>query len=292
MDVSIIIVNYNTCKMTQYCVDSIYSHTSGIDIEVIVVDNASKDGSREHFEAESRITYIYNDSNLGFGQANNIGVEHAKGEYVFFLNSDTYLLGNIIKEMVDFARTNPALSIGGLGTLLIDEDFNHSLSFGQFYSFASIWGSLLRKFHNRYDYQQVKYDEILKHEYTTVDYIIGADLLVPMSVINKTGVFDPIFFMYFEEEDLQRRMEEQGFKRYVLNKKGIVHLESKSFNSKTSYQRVKLFKTSNYLYTKRHFKNLQFYLMHLLYFSNRVKKVLNEYRKDFTLKEKIEFLFT
>lgn len=86
MDVSIIIVNYNTCRMTAECIDSVFEKTHGIDFEIILVDNASTDGSREHFAGDSRITYIYNDENLGFGRANNAGIERARGRYVFLLN--------------------------------------------------------------------------------------------------------------------------------------------------------------------------------------------------------------
>src|SRR5690554_917255 len=101
MDVSIIIVNYNTCKLTQECINSIYEYTSEISFEVIVVDNASHDESKEFLSKDTRINYLYQTSNLGFGKANNVGLTYATGKYVFFLNSDTYLTCNIIKELCD-----------------------------------------------------------------------------------------------------------------------------------------------------------------------------------------------
>ena len=107
MDVSIIIVNYNTCRMTAECIDSVFEKTHGIDFEIILVDNASTDGSREHFAGDSRITYIYNDENLGFGRANNAGIERARGRYVFLLNSDTLLIGNAIKTLCDHLDAHP-----------------------------------------------------------------------------------------------------------------------------------------------------------------------------------------
>ncbi|GHT72706.1 hypothetical protein FACS189456_1970 [Bacteroidia bacterium] len=90
MDVSIIIVNYNTKQLTANCIDSVFHKTEGINFEVILVDNASTDGSKEHFRNDPRIQFIESDENLGFGRANNLGAKYAKGKYLFLLNSDYY----------------------------------------------------------------------------------------------------------------------------------------------------------------------------------------------------------
>ena len=102
-DISIIIVNYNTLHVLRPCLDSIIEQTIGIDYEIIVVDNGSTDGSIEALSADSRITLISTGENLGFGRANNKGLEQAKGEYIFFLNSDTLLKNNAVKMLYDFA---------------------------------------------------------------------------------------------------------------------------------------------------------------------------------------------
>ena len=85
MDVSIIIVNYNTKQLTLDCINSVFDQTKDVSFEIILVDNASVDGSKELFEKDSRIKYIYSNQNVGFGRANNIGFEQAKGKYVFLL---------------------------------------------------------------------------------------------------------------------------------------------------------------------------------------------------------------
>ena len=102
MDVSIIIVTYNTCQMTGECIDSIIEHTRDVDYEIIVVDNASRDASKQTFSHDSRLTYIYNEENIGFGRANNIGAREAKGDYLFLLNSDTLLTNNAVKHFKDY----------------------------------------------------------------------------------------------------------------------------------------------------------------------------------------------
>lgn len=104
MDVSIIIVNYNTKKLTSDCIQSVIDKTLGIDYEIILVDNASTDGSKELFENDERIIYIYSDKNGGFGYGNNRGMEIAQGKYFFLLNSDTILLNNAVKEFFDYAE--------------------------------------------------------------------------------------------------------------------------------------------------------------------------------------------
>ena len=97
MDVSIIIVNYNTRDLLKDCLISIYKHTTEIDFEVIVSDNGSVDGSIEMLKQEfSQVVLIENNANLGFGTANNRGLAVARGKYIFYLNSDTILLNNAV----------------------------------------------------------------------------------------------------------------------------------------------------------------------------------------------------
>ena len=98
MDVSIIIVNYNTWQDLRNCLDSLYAQTKGVSFEVIVVDNCSNVENIKHLrQEETRAKIIYNKKNSGFGIANNIGITAAKGDYLFLLNSDTILQNNAIK---------------------------------------------------------------------------------------------------------------------------------------------------------------------------------------------------
>ena len=98
MDVSIIIVNYNTKDLTKKCIESVIKYTTNILYEIILVDNASMDGSKELFEKDIRIKYIYNSTKDGFGKANNLGLKYSSGKYVFLLNSDTILMNNAVYQ--------------------------------------------------------------------------------------------------------------------------------------------------------------------------------------------------
>ena len=113
IDVSIIIVNYNTCKITDACIASVVDKTKGVSYEIILVDNASTDGSKEFFEHDERVIYIYSEINGGFGVGNNIGMKRAKGKYFFLLNSDTILINNAVKEFYDYAEAQGKLAVYG-----------------------------------------------------------------------------------------------------------------------------------------------------------------------------------
>ena len=133
MDVSIIIVNYNTCELTKQCIDSIFEKIDGVSFEVIVVDNDSKDDSIKVLSQDSRITFVASDANLGFGKANNLGVEHSLGKYIFFLNSDTLLVNNAVKLFFDFMEQHQInKSVGAIGCLLMDNKLRRIHSFADF----------------------------------------------------------------------------------------------------------------------------------------------------------------
>lgn len=121
MDVSIIIVNYNTRQLLANCLASIFKETRDVSYEVIVVDNASSDGSRDFIcLLYPQVIWINSGENLGFGRANNLGVKNAKGEYLFFLNSDTILLNNAIKVFWEYVHMHANDRLGVIGGWLLD----------------------------------------------------------------------------------------------------------------------------------------------------------------------------
>lgn len=211
MDVSIIIVNYNTRQMTSECIDSVFEKTTDVEFEVILVDNASTDGSKECFEKDGRIKYIYSNENLGFGKANNLGLRYAKGKYLFLLNSDTLLLNNAVKIFFNFAEVSDN-KYCFWGSFLYDKNRNHIHSYGYFPSLKN----LLLKPNIA---ESADYSTIL-----TVDYITGADLFIRRDTINKYGLFDPDFFMYFEETELQYRYNKKGYLSMIIPDPQIMHL--------------------------------------------------------------------
>lgn len=232
MDVSVIIVNYNTKKLTKNCIDSIFEHTSDIEFEVILVDNASTDGSVDLFKNDSRICFIESGSNLGFGKANNLGAQNAKGKYLFLLNSDTILLNNAIKLFFDKMET-VGTDVGCLGCLLQDARQQYTHSYAELPSVENMLGFLIwRRLFSFFGFEAWKMDAIEnKPEDSTffpVGYVTGADLFLRRNVIEVCGLFDPDFFMYYEDSELQSRYTKHGFSSYIYDAPQIVHLEGYS----------------------------------------------------------------
>ena len=272
MDVSVIIVNYNTLALTQQCVDSIFEKTSGLDFEVIIVDNGSTDGSKEVFSIDSRIQYIYSEENLGFGRANNLGATHAKGVYLFFLNSDTYLVNNAIcllwKEMSHLNQKNAKVACAGC--LLTDERGEMIHSYARFPGkFRSLMEStiypVLWKLHVISQMPTTSNDDAHLHPESCfkVDYVTGADLMVRKAVADQLGLFDPDFFMYFEETEMQYRYRKAGYASIICRDPKIVHLEGKS-NRKSSPSRSTQAMRSKFLYFKKTTNPLVYHLFALI----------------------------
>lgn len=249
MDVSVIIVNYNTRKLTRACVDSVFQKTKGVSFELIVVDNASTDGSRELFSQDSRITYIYNESNLGFGRANNVGLAAATGRNILFLNSDTLLINDAVSILSDYLDAHP--DVGAVGGNLFNNEGHPIHSFHRYR--PSVYGELneaLLGFPNR-----LRFGENAEFNHTDapleVKHITGADLMIPRSVLNQIGGgFNPDFFMYHEDTELCWRIGKSGHRLMSVPDAEIVHLVGASSRKSLSRAKVDMFLNSRKLYYK------------------------------------------
>lgn len=232
MDVSIIIVNYNTKVLTQNCIDSIFAETKGVSFEVILVDNASTDGSVEMFEQDVRIVFVKSNINLGFGRANNLGYKYAKGKYIFLLNSDTLLLNNAIKMFYDKMESIDG-SIGCMGCLLENADHQYTHSYADFPKVSNSIYSNVSPFFKIFGFKKWEMDNpkrrtVGNRSFFQVEYITGADLFIRRHVIEECGLFDPDFFMYYEDPEMQHRYLRKGYKSFIYDAPKIMHLEGRS----------------------------------------------------------------
>lgn len=272
MKVSIIIVTYNTKQMTAECIDSIFEKTRNVDFEVILVDNASSDGSKDLFESDSRLTYVYSNENLGFGKANNLGYKYACGKYIFLLNSDTLLINNAVYEMFSFMESVET-TIGCCGCVLQDKNGRPNASYNKNFptlrwifqenlSYAIPKSSFFWNPYKRRD-ARMKLDRYPLY----VNHISGADLFIRREVVEKCGLFDPDFFMYYEETEMQYRFCKKGYKSVVIDSPKIVHLYGASSSKKFSLKKFNVNLKSRYLYAQKTFspiKQIVFRLIHLL----------------------------
>jgi GT2 family glycosyltransferase len=248
MDVSIIIVNYNTGKLILNLLASIRKYVSDITYEIIVVDNNSSENISELLMPyQNEVRCILLPENVGFGRANNKALEYATGRYIFFLNPDTLLLNNAVKILSDFMDNNP--KVGVCGGNLYDEKMC------PIHSFMPILPSPLWDLNTLLGEQlfKLRYGKNIQHNYTDhpiqVGYVTGADMLVRREVLDQVGAFDPDFFMYFEETELTHRIVKAGWKVYAVPDAKIIHLEGQSFE--TSDRRQQMVSKSKKIYYQK-----------------------------------------
>ncbi len=263
MDVSIIIVNYNTKKITSECIDSIVEKTVGLDYEIILVDNASTDGSKDLFANDYRVKYLYQNENLGFGRANNLGLKYAKGRNIFFLNPDTILVNNAVKFLSFFLDGNS--EVGACGGNLYDAEMKAALSFKRIYpGIADEINNLFFHIPEKLFFGKSWYHNFSSNIINTA-HISGADLMIKKTVLDKIGAFSPDFFMYYEETDLCYRIHKAGYKLISLPQVKIQHLEGKSFQSSVNLKRLQLSENGRMIFYKRNYTQYYIFLANSIY---------------------------
>jgi len=252
---SIIIVNYKTRELTVECVRSLEKYIPQNSYEVIIVDNASNDGSLEHLIHQlPAIQIIESKVNVGFGAANNIGVNTSRGKYIFLLNPDTILMGNVLSLFIRFYKKNDHLKIGALGSLLVSPDFEILHSFGSNFPFGM--KRFLKNYLPKNEHRTLA--KIEKDYSAEVDIVVGANMFIEKKLFDEFNGFDTNIFLYEEELELQYRMRKNGYVSIVLNEKMIIHLEGKS--SANYFKRKCSFLSLCYV-SKKHLP-YYFYLMY------------------------------
>ena len=232
IDVSIIIVNHNSLDLLSDCLRTLHEFTKDVSFEVIIVDNNTTEGNIDDIvNPYPKVTLIKNDSNRGFGPANNQGLEIAGGEYILFLNNDTKFIENSVKIVLDFVLTRNEDII--IGPKLLNSDFSLQRST---YKFPSPWETfcsnlflylifpksrLFSKFH------------LMNNQITHVsetDVVIGAFLFCKFSLLKKLGGFDEKFYFYSEETDLCYRLKKGGGKILYFPDTSVLHVKAATVN--------------------------------------------------------------
>ncbi len=217
--VDIVIVSFNTARLLADCLCSIPRGAEGLDYQIIVVDNASTDGTAEMLAREfPGVRLIQNSSNRGFGAANNQGIHASSGRYVVLLNGDTLVPPGALARLVDFMEARPR--VGASGPRLARPDGRaQPFAFGgdptPSYLFARGWARLLRR-RSLHDWET--------RQAQPVDWVSGACLIARSEALEQIGGFDERYFMYFEDNDLCLRLRRAGWQVWYDPDVTITHL--------------------------------------------------------------------
>lgn len=278
MDVSFIIVNYNSTVFTHACIESIYRFTKELLFEVIVVDNASPDRSIGELNNSFPEVHLYLlNENKGFGTANNFAIEKSKGEFVFLLNPDTELLSDAATAFITFMQKPENKNVAVCGGHLVTGTEKGTPSYGNFPSLLQSISSTGIYFLYK-NYYRKKLDTGVQNTQThtrEVDYVSGADMFIRKRVLEITGGFDTDFFLYFEETELSKRIRRAGFSIFLIPPVAILHHEGKSsdssrFNAFGFYH----FEKSRRLYYKKTYGNWYIWIASPFDFLAVVRKAL------------------
>lgn len=249
---SIIIASWNVKELLRRCLQSIQIHLHSFPYEVIVVDNASMDGSADMVTMEfPQVNLIRNKKNIGFGRANNLGLAKARGTYVLFLNDDTELNDSNIIRAIEYLTQHPKTGLVGLH--LINPDGSNQPSVRHFPHVGDQLLYLLKlhilfpkaKILRKYLAQDFDYTKETK-----VDQVMGAAMLTSLELMKELAGFDPGFPNWFEEVDLCQRIYQKGLEVHYLPITNIVHVKGASF---AQHRPLKLQLVFNYS-MRRYFK--------------------------------------
>jgi len=256
MKVSVVIVNYNVCDLLLACIESLQIALQDIEAELIVVDNASTDGAIEalarHYPAVMTIPL---ERNVGFGAANNIGIERAGGEYILLLNPDTIVQEDTIRTMIAFMEAHPDAIFAGCRIILPDGTLDPVSKRG----FPSPWSSFCRVFGLSRLFPQSRlfggYNlTYLPDDATSeVDALAGCFMFCRAEGLKKLGGFDADFFMYGEDLDLCFRARRQGGAIYYHPETSIMHLKGES-TRRSSIDALALFYEAMEIFARKHFR--------------------------------------
>lgn len=256
MKISVVIVNYNVKYYVGQCIDSVRRALRGIDSEIIVVDNHSRDGSVDYLSKIEGVRIIESGHNLGFSKANNIAIRQSTAEYVLMLNPDTIVAEDAIRMIIDFADSHP--QAGGIGVRMHNDwgttarESRRGLP-SPMTSFYKIIGLSKRlpqhRKYGRYYMGWLPWDSPSR-----IEVVSGACFLVRRKALDEVGLMDEDYFMYGEDIDLSYRLLKGGWENWFVPA-DIIHYKGES-TQKTSFNYVHVFYNAMLIFMRKHYSHL------------------------------------
>ena len=264
IELSIIIVNYNTKALLKNCIDSIISNSDGLVYEILIVDNGSTDKSQVMIkERYPQIILHENNDNIGFSRANNQGFRMSRGDYLLFLNSDTIILNDAIVTMLTYLKGNP--TVGIVAPKIYNAEYQPSQSYMRFldakvlflgtkYLSWCIDTGKYRLHYDNYDYRITQ----------SVPWLSGACLMMHRDVFEEAGCFDEGYFLYLEDMDLCMQVRRKGYSNIFLPCAEIIHFVGGSMKLQ-KIEINKIYKESAKHYFRKNYSIFQYLLARLYY---------------------------
>jgi len=256
MQLSVIIVSYNSIELLENCLFSVQKAMQRIDGEIIIVDNNSNDGSKESLPSKfPGVKFIFNNENPGFAKACNQGSKISSGDFILFLNPDSVLSETCLTDCVSFFKTHQ--DAGAVGVRMLDDKGKFlkeskrglpspSASFYKLFGVTAIFpvSKTIAKYYQGH---------LPENENNPVEVLSGAFMMIKRAVFEKVNGFDETFFMYGEDIDLSLRISQLGYKNYYLGKISIMHLKGGS--TTYNYKYVDDFYGAMKLFVKKHYND-------------------------------------
>ena len=246
--ISIVIVSYNVRYYIVQCIESVRRAIAGLDAEIIVVDNHSKDDTvaflRENFPD---VRLMASQSNLGFSRGNNMAIREAQGEYILLLNPDTVVGERVLQEAVSFMDAHP--EAGGAGVQMLNVDGTCALESRR--ALPTPWVSFMKMMGSteRYYMSHLSWDSPQQ-----IEIISGAFCLLRRKALDQIGLLDETFFMYGEDIDMSYRLLKGGWQNWYLPLQ-ILHYKGES-TEKTSFRYVHVFYQAMLIFFRKHYGHL------------------------------------
>ncbi|HSW56702.1 MAG TPA: glycosyltransferase family 2 protein [Ignavibacteriaceae bacterium] len=270
MELSIIIINYNSKQVLLNCLHSLLQSPTNISSEIFVIDNASTESIKDVEQQFPEIVFIFNEKNIGFAAANNIGIKESKGRYILLLNPDTIVNDDSFPPMIQYLEKHDDVGIVGCKIFNADGEIERST-----HSFPSLLKEFVHA--NEFIKNIIGYDSWIAgplkkifrakslesywdhNSIKEVDHVTGACMMVKREAIDKVGLLDEAFFLYNEEVEWSLRMKQAGYKSVFVPDSSIIHLFG--YSTKQGVQK----QTINKLLVERYRGMFYFFQKHYIF---------------------------
>jgi len=264
-DLVISIVSYNSLNFLKECLGSIVANLPDVEYEIIVVDNASSDGSGEFVKRDfTQVRLISNSKNIGFAAANNKAIKSSNSKYILLINSDCRVYKDSLDRLLNFMEKNPEIGIAG--PKIINSDGSIQLSCRRFPSiisagFHTILTGIVpnNPFSRKYKLADINRDKPFK-----VDWVSGSCMIIRRDALRNTGLLDENYFMYVEDTDICYRMWQKSWKVFYFPYAGVLHHIGGSSSGGEVRASIRMQKSVFYFFWKNYKKSWKVLLIPLL----------------------------